>query len=238
MAQQIVIAAQAQPEGVGEEALSFSHLTKGLINRLSPIIISSTSEANNNLEDEALSSEQRFIESRNFIEAIYNAVGSGVASEAESTENFEEKNTEPNADAKGPITKGVNEKNIKKLISDALTAVFGNLRKIANDQNPKLPKTSESLLALEAAKTKILANFDWKQFRTQVNELNPVRDEKREVSDQIVEFDLKTADLYDYVIREISKNDNYEGVETFDTDLEDLWEKELDRLGNISTSDL
>jgi hypothetical protein len=238
MAQQIVIAAQAQPEGVGEEALSFSHLTKGLINRLSPIIISSTSEANNNLEDEALSSEQRFIESRNFIEAIYNAVGSGVASEAESTENFEEKNTEPNADAKGPITKGVNEKNIKKLISDALTAVFGNLRKIANDQNPKLPKTSESLLALEAAKTKILANFDWKQFRAQVNELNPVRDEKREVSDQIVEFDLKTADLYDYVIREISKNDNYEGVETFDTDLEDLWEKELDRLGNISTSDL
>lgn len=238
MAAQITIAAQAQPEGVGQEALSFSHLTKGLINRLSPIIISSTSEANNNLEDEALSSEQRFIESRNFIEAIYDAVGSGIASEAESTTNFEEENTEPNADNTGPLIKGVNEKNAKQIFSDALTAVFGNLRNIAKNQNPQLPKTSESLLALDAAKTKIIADFDWKKFKSNIRYENPVNDEKREIGDKVVEFDIKTTDMYDYVIRAISNNDYYEGVETFDTDLENLWEAELNRLGKISTSDL
>lgn len=233
MAAQITIAAQAQPEGVGQEALSFSHLTKGLINRLSPIIISSTSEANNNLEDEALSSEQRFIESRNFIEAIYNAVGTGVASEAESTTNFEEENTEPNADNTGPIIKGVNKNNVKSTFSDALTAVLGNLRNIARKQNPQLPKTSEALLALQTAQTKILADFDWEDFKKNTSAIIP---KKGKFNPE--EFDMKTSSMYDYVIQKISSNNYYEGVDTFDTDLENLWEAELDRLGKINTSDL
>jgi hypothetical protein len=233
MAQQIVIAAQARPEGVGQEALSFSHLTKGLINRLSPIIISSTSEANNNLEDEALSSEQRFIESRNFIEAIYNAVGTGVASEAESTANFEEENTEPNADNTGPIIKGITEKNVKKTFSDALTAVLGNLRNIARKQNPQLDKTAESLLALQAAEKLILADFNWEDFKSNTRAIVPKKGKFNPEN-----FDMKTSDFYDYVIQRISKNKYYDGVETTDTDLENLWEAELDRLGNIQTSDL
>lgn len=238
MASQIVIAAQAQPEGVGQEALSFSHLTKGLINRLSPIIISSISEENNNLENEALLSEQRFLESRNFIEAIYDAVGSGILSEDESTANFEEKNIEPNADNIGPLIKGVSETTSKKLFESAITAVFGNLRAIASKQNPKLPKTEESILALENARVKIIKDFNWKDFRSKVKQINPIKDEKRKIGDQVTEFDMNTTDMYDYIIKKINNNNYYKGVESQDTDLENLWEAELDRLGKINKSDL
>jgi hypothetical protein len=76
MASQIVIAAQAQP--LGEEALAFSHLSKGLINRLSPARSTSTSDENqatiqNNTQDD----EDRYKELRDFIENIYNARGTG-----------------------------------------------------------------------------------------------------------------------------------------------------------------
>ena len=92
MASQIVIAAQAQPEGVGEEALSFSHLTKGLTNRLSPVIVSSTSEDNkisaeSNLQDQ----EERYQEVRDLIEGIYNAPDTGVLTKNEVIEEDKSK---------------------------------------------------------------------------------------------------------------------------------------------------
>jgi hypothetical protein len=78
MASQIVIAAQAQPAGLGEEALAFSHLSKGLINRLSPARSTSTSDENQtSLQNDTQATEDRYIELRTFIENIYNAQGSG-----------------------------------------------------------------------------------------------------------------------------------------------------------------
>jgi hypothetical protein len=234
MAQQIVIAAQAQPEGVGEEALSFSHLTKGLINRLSPIIVSSTSEANNNLEDEALSSEQRFIESRNFIEAIYNALGTGVASEAESTTNFEEENTEPNADTKNPTIKGVTKDTAKKLLSDALTAVIGNLERIYKAKKEKTDDDEESLKRMRAAPALILADFNWEEFKKDTRAIIPKKGKFDPEN-----FDMELTAMYDYVITKISDNKYYKGIDwQGDTDLENLWQDELDRLGKLSSSDL
>jgi hypothetical protein len=84
MASQIVIAAQAQP--IGEEALAFSHLSNGLINRLSPARSTSTSDENQTaVEEDTQSTEDRYIELRKFIENIYNAQGTGdiTADEAE-----------------------------------------------------------------------------------------------------------------------------------------------------------
>jgi hypothetical protein len=239
MAAQITIAAQAQPEGVGQEALSFSHLTKGLINRLSPIIISATSEGNNNLEDEALSSDQRFIESRDFIEKIYDAIGSGTLAETESTENFEEENA-TNADNTGPIITGLkDDKDSKEKFSDALDAIIGNLTKIYQNKNPKTSDDEESIKRLKDAKLQILANykFDSLQFFNKDRLLNRVR-EDNSPNGKVVQFDLKTTDMYAYIASRISDNDNYEGVAFSDTDLENLWEAELDRLADRSIADL
>jgi hypothetical protein len=240
MAAQITIAAQAQPEGVGQEALSFSHLTKGLINRLSPIIISATSEGNNNLEDEALSSDQRFIESRDFIEKIYDAIGSGILAETESTTNFEEENTETNADNVGPTITGLKDDEAsKKKFSDALDAIIGNLTKIYQNKNPKTSDDEESIKRLKDAKLQILANykFDSLQFFNKDRLLNRVR-EDNSPNGKVVQFDLKTTDMYAYIASRISDNDNYEGVAFSDTDLENLWEAELDRLADRSIADL
>ena len=78
MASQIVIGAQAQPAGLGEEALAFSHLTKGLTNRLSPARSTSTSDENTtSAQEDTQSSEERYKELRTFIEKLYNASGTG-----------------------------------------------------------------------------------------------------------------------------------------------------------------
>jgi hypothetical protein len=78
MASQIVIGAQAQPSGVGEEALAFSHLTKGLTNRLAPARSTSTSDENTTAsQEDTQSAEERYTELRDFIEKIYNASNTG-----------------------------------------------------------------------------------------------------------------------------------------------------------------
>jgi len=88
MASQIVIAAQAQPAGVGEEALAFSHLSKGLINRLSPARSTSTSDENQtSLQNNTQAAEDRYKELRDFIENIYNAQGSGELTPDEQVAN-------------------------------------------------------------------------------------------------------------------------------------------------------
>ena len=71
-ATQIVIGAQAQPSNLGEEALAFSYLAKGLQNRLSPYRVTSTSDKNQiSIENETQISEDRYKELKTFIENIY-----------------------------------------------------------------------------------------------------------------------------------------------------------------------
>lgn len=71
-ATQIVIGAQAQPSNLGEEALAFSYLAKGLQNRLSPSRVTSTSDKNQiSIENETQISEDRYKELKTFIENIY-----------------------------------------------------------------------------------------------------------------------------------------------------------------------
>ena len=240
MASQIVIAAQAQPEGVGQEALSFSHLTKGLINRLSTEIISATSEGNNNLEDEALSSDKRFMESRDFIEAIYDAVGTGTLAETESTENFEEENT-TNADNIGPIITGLKDDEAsKEEFSKALDAIIGNLTKIYQDKKDKTSEDDEAIDRLKKSKQKILDNYKFSSLQTyNKNVLLNFEREDGKPNGKIVSIDLKTKDFYAYIVNRISDNDNYKGIDwKGDTDLENLWQKELDRLAGRNISDL
>ena len=88
MASQIVIAAQAQPVGLGEEALAFSHLSNGLFNRLSPARSTSTSDENQlAVDNDTQSAEDRYVELRDFIENIYSAQNSGELTADEETAN-------------------------------------------------------------------------------------------------------------------------------------------------------
>lgn len=75
MASQIVIAAQAQDKSVinNKDALSFSYLNEGLINRLSPTRVEATTKLNEiNKEDDK---ESKYIELRNFIKDLYDGKG-------------------------------------------------------------------------------------------------------------------------------------------------------------------
>jgi hypothetical protein len=79
----IVIAAQAQPYGVqgAENALSFSHLNKGLYNRLDTITVDAATNINMTTKTND-DSNQRYIELRDFIEKIYDGTG-GVKTDEE-----------------------------------------------------------------------------------------------------------------------------------------------------------
>jgi hypothetical protein len=79
----IVVAAQAQPYGVqgAENALAFSHLNKGLYNRLDTVVVDSGNEINKSTNTDN-DTEQRYIELRTYIENIYDGTG-GVKTERE-----------------------------------------------------------------------------------------------------------------------------------------------------------
>jgi hypothetical protein len=72
----IVVAAQAQPYGVqgAENALAFSHLNKGLYNRLDTVVVDSANDLNKNVSVDS-TVEQRYIELRTYIKEIYDGVG-------------------------------------------------------------------------------------------------------------------------------------------------------------------
>jgi hypothetical protein len=72
----VVVAAQAQPYGVqgAENALAFSHLNKGLYNRLDTVTVDSANDLNKNVSTDS-TVEQRYIELRTYIEEIYDGVG-------------------------------------------------------------------------------------------------------------------------------------------------------------------
>lgn len=76
----IVVAAQAQPYGVqgAENALAFSHLNKGLYNRLGTVRVDTANDLNQsaNTNDNTI---QKYIELRDFIENIYDGEGGASA---------------------------------------------------------------------------------------------------------------------------------------------------------------
>jgi hypothetical protein len=73
MAAMTVISAQAEPAGLGDEAFAFSHLSKGLTNRISPARSTSTSDENATQGTGTIAddSEDRYIELRDHIQNIY-----------------------------------------------------------------------------------------------------------------------------------------------------------------------
>ena len=78
----VVVAAQAQPYGVqgAENALAFSHLNKGLYNRLNTVTVDSATELNQNANtDNTNNTVQRYVELRDYIRNIYDGAGGDSA---------------------------------------------------------------------------------------------------------------------------------------------------------------
>jgi hypothetical protein len=123
----IVVAAQAQPYGVqgAENALAFSHLNKGLYNRLGTVRVDSANDSNQNASTND-NTVQRYVELRDFIEKIYDAVGTGARSStaAESAEKEKELGLEQTADAR---LQSVPKENIKKLALERLLKIKEDL---------------------------------------------------------------------------------------------------------------
>ena len=224
----VVVAAQAQPYGVqgAENALAFSHLNKGLYNRLSTVTVDSATELNNTVNTDS-DNEQRYIELRNYIENIYDAVGTGAVSESE-TEKVE---VQQNAlgDNLPPIITKVNKDNFKDKFRGSLEAAINELKLIAQNSTDD---TSKEIEALDKAKAAILLSSvanDFENYKT-LEEFDKT---------SMAEIDTSKASMYAYITLQL--NANYDSPSSWldDSAIEKLWQDKLEELnGNRQNSDL
>lgn len=122
LATQTVIAAQAQVKGIqgSKDALAFSHLNKGLTNRLSPTRVESVTELNgDNTFNETLS---KYIELRDHLISIYSGVSYAIIVSDEALDVIEKNfGVKDNKDG----TKDVPKDKLKPLLIDYLQNVYG-----------------------------------------------------------------------------------------------------------------
>lgn len=125
MATQTVVAAQAQDKGIqgSKDALAFSHLNKGLTNRLSPTRVESVTELNgDNTFNETLS---KYIELRDHLISIYSGVSYAIIMSDEALDAVE-KNYGVTINKDG--TKNVPKDKLKSLLIDYLQNVYDTLK--------------------------------------------------------------------------------------------------------------
>lgn len=138
----IVVAAQAQPYGVqgAENALAFSHLNKGLYNRLNTVRVDSATD-NNQAVNTNDNTTQRYIELRDFIENIYSGQGTGARSStaAENAEREKELGVEQTSNVR---LKSVPKDQIKSIVLGRLNEVYDDLRDEARGLENKGEQTS------------------------------------------------------------------------------------------------
>jgi hypothetical protein len=116
----IVVAAQAQPYGVqgAENALAFSHLNKGLYNRLNTVTVDSATDLNKNVNTDN-TVEQRYIELRDYILNIYDGEGGASAlTEEEVNEEVTKANEASKKKAAAESGTDIEDNKFKELFRD------------------------------------------------------------------------------------------------------------------------
>ena len=213
----VVVAAQAIPTGVqgAENALSFSHLNKGLYNRLGAVIVDSGTDKNKE-KTPGDSAESRYIELSSYLEALYNGVGaaapSAPAEKPTSTQNF----------AKLELN--------KQNAINQLNAVYSGMINILK-ADPNQSKYTAELQALNKAVDKIKNALNGDV--TQLGIITKSEDKKY----------TSLFYLNMWIISKISNNDYYTSPNggVFgggDSDIENKWQNYLDNLTGGSLSDL
>jgi hypothetical protein len=225
----IVVAAQAQPYGVqgAENALAFSHLNKGLYNRLDTVVVDSGTENNKNVDTNS-NVEQRYIELRTYIENIYSGQGTGALSESENQETFEVEQNVLGEDLP-PVISKVNKDNFKIKLRAALEAVIRELKLVAQNNTNKANKEIE---ALNKAKSIIVSSAvanDFENYKTLY----------QFAQKDLTEIDIPKSSMYAYVTFLLNNNNNYQSPNNTDSNIENLWQKKLEELNeNKQKSDL
>lgn len=205
MAAMITIAAQSQPYGVqsSKNALAFSHLNKGLYNRLGTVTVDSATE--NNQQTSADSDSERYIALRTHIEGIYNGLGGASAAVEEETEKIEAK-------AKKVTENGLKElspEDLKKLMLNKLEMAYQSLL----NETSKEPATKEKE-ALRDAYTKV--RKEWVGDSDLIGKIDAIVSEDKKVAAYIDQKVFKAA--HDAL------GDAYESPNTFDSEIEDKWD--------------
>ena len=210
MAAQIVIAAQAQDKGIqgSKDALSFSHLNEGLINRLSPSRIESVTELN---EENTLSSKiSKYIELKLHLEFIYAGESSiGLVDESTIEQIKETSNSKPLLGDEFIIPKN----NLKDILQARLDLIYNEMVSLAKDKNQE-GKELESLRTSYDEVYKLISNgTDFEEAYYS------------EEGDKIKTGDAKIAE---YIHTKLEKN--YKSVFLFgDSIIEDIWREKAIR---------
>lgn len=216
----IVVAAQAQPYGVqgAENALAFSHLNKGLYNRLDTVVVDSGTESNKNANTNS-NVEQRYIELRTYIENIYSGQGTGALSESENQETFEVEQNVFGEDLP-PVISKVNKDNFKIKLRAALEAVIRELKLVAQNSTND---ASKEIAALDKAKSIIVSSAianDFENYKTLY----------QFAQKDLAEIDIPKSSMYAYVTFLLNNNNNYQSPNSIDSDIENLWQEKLEEL--------
>jgi hypothetical protein len=211
MAAMIVIAAQAQPFGVqgAENALSFSHLNKGMHNRLDSVIVDSGTDKNK--EEKTNSNDtDRYIEVRDFIQEIYE--GSGGAEPITATDST----TVVKKDKNGNV---IPEKpNIKQLLLNALTTSYSNLLKLAAGGTEEKAALA---IAYKSTQNYINSKEGFSEMENTVLGLSTKTKDKIEISDSVIYYE---------VLKKLG--DEYDSPNIFDSDVENAWEEYANKKTN------
>lgn len=204
----VVIAAQAQPYGVqgAENALAFSHLNKGMYNRLDTITVDAATSTNAIAQTND-SSNQRYIELRDFIEKIYDAVGTG----ARSTSLEETKVAEDSLGVKGKDDiKEIPTNQVKSLILLRLNLVYDDLREAAKGLT-----SGGELEALQKAYDDAIAEINLKSDEELSKFIGTFKIEKEKLS-------YTDQGVYNAIHDILEKNYKSQGYIT-DTEIEKIW---------------
>jgi len=213
----VVVAAQAIPNGVqgAENALSFSHLNKGLINRLGAVTVDSGTEVNKEVSP-GDSAESRYVELSSYLEAIYNGVGAAS----------------PSSPAEVPSKESVDKNNIevtKENLNAQLLKVYSGLIDILN-ADPNRSKYTAELQALNTARNAIKAEAD----SLNTGGLQTTEGTKIDNKTKVLytsEFNIDTWIAVRFTNLYKSPNSFWEvGVYAKDSDIEKQWQQYLTSL--------
>jgi hypothetical protein len=216
----IVVAAQAQPYGVQgtENALAFSHLNKGLYNRLDTVVVDSGTESNKNANPNSNVIE-RYIELRDFIKEIYSGEG-GV--NAISDPNEANKILEQNE-----ASSSVNSALVKEALPTALKTLYFELVAEATKIDSNFANTEEAA-ALQNSYNDALK---WLQ-NSKAEDLVDRLESYKILSESTKKYRYLVADIISGPGSVIGSYPTrfYKSPNTLDSDIENAWEAYIDKI--------
>jgi hypothetical protein len=216
----IVVAAQAQPYGVQgtENALAFSHLNKGLYNRLDTVVVDSGTESNKNANPNSNVIE-RYVELRDFIKEIYSGEG-GV--NAISDPNEANKILEQN-EASG----SVNSALVKEALPTALKTLYFELVAEATKIDSNFANTEEAA-ALQNSYNDALK---WLQ-NSKAEDLVDRLESYKILSESTKKYRYLVADILSGPGSVVGSYPTrfYKSPNTLDSDIESAWEAYIDKI--------